>query len=143
MKIYFLLAIFLLTACQGVQKSARNVGYSAYELVGVEKRDLLRKRIKEATEDQKEAGESFTTALERLQQTYGVQETELERVYSRLNSAYEDAKEEVAEVKASREKMKYSRRGSFRGVEKRNRGRCNRRISNPGAAPPWRKPKAV
>jgi hypothetical protein len=71
----------------------------------VEKRDLLRKRINEATEDQKEAGESFTNALERLQQTYGVQGSELEKVYSRLNSAYEDAKEEVAEVKKSREKM--------------------------------------
>jgi methyl-accepting chemotaxis protein len=81
------------------------VGYSAYELVGVEKRDLLRRRINEATDDQKEAGESFASALERLQQTYGVQGSELEKVYSRLNSAFEDAKEEVDEVKKSREQM--------------------------------------
>lgn len=105
MKIYFCLIALLFTACQGVQKSARDVGYSAYELVGVEKRDLLRKRINEATADQKEAGESFTTALERLQQTYGVQGGDLEKVYSRLNSAYEDAQDEVDEVKKSREKM--------------------------------------
>jgi hypothetical protein len=105
MKILLCLVALALTACQAAEKSARNVGYSAYELVGVEKRDLLRKRINEATEDQKEAGESFTNALDRLQQTYGVQGSELEKVYSRLNSAYEDAKEEVAEVKNSREKM--------------------------------------
>lgn len=105
MKIFLCLLALALTACQAAERSARNVGYSAYELVGVEKRDLLRKRIKEATSDQKEAGESFTIALERLQQTYGVQGSELERVYSRLNSAYEDAKDEVAGVKESREKM--------------------------------------
>lgn len=105
MKIYLCLFALLLSACQGVEKSARDVGYSAYELIGVEKRDLLRRRINEATEDQKEAGESFASALERLQQTYGVQGSELERVYSRLNSAFEDARDEVAEVKKSREKM--------------------------------------
>lgn len=107
MKILFVLSLFFfLSGCQSaIEKSARNAGYSLYELVGVEKRDLLRKRITGATEEQKEAGESFTDALDKLQKTYGSEPSKLESKYRELNSAYENSVAQAEEVRSSREKM--------------------------------------
>src|SRR3954449_2629000 len=45
--------------------------YSAWEKVGVYKRDLLKKKIEAARDDQKAAGEQFKDALTRLKEMYG------------------------------------------------------------------------
>lgn len=102
----FALSLLLtLPACQSAQKAVRDVGYSAYELVGLEKRDLLKKRINEASEEQKEAGEEFKDALEKLRTLYGMQGGNLEKAYRKVNSAYEESEKQVREVQASRQKM--------------------------------------
>ena len=49
----------------------RSVYYSAMESVGVYKRDLLKKEVVAARDEQKEAGEQFQDALTRLKSIYG------------------------------------------------------------------------
>jgi len=88
----------MLTGCKSVY-------YGAWEKVGVHKRDLLKKNVTAARDDQKEAGEKFTDALTRLQQLYGFEGGDLEKGYRRLESDYnraaaqaDDVRKRVAEV---------------------------------------------
>lgn len=103
----FLIALTVLfAACENpVKRAARNAGYAAYEMVGVQKRDLLKKRINETRDDQKEAGEQFADALEKLQKMYNLKGGKLESQYNRAKSSYDTSKEKVGELKSSRQKM--------------------------------------
>lgn len=80
-----------LTAC----RSAR---YSAYEKVGVYKRDLLKKRVAAARDDQKQAQQEFQDTLTRLKQLAGFDGGDLERQYRRLQSDYQQAADRVKVV---------------------------------------------
>lgn len=76
------LALVLVTGC-------RSAVYSAYEKVGVYKRDLLKKRVVAARNEQKEAGEQFKDALTRLRELYSIQGGDLEKVYDKLKGEYD------------------------------------------------------
>lgn len=99
--------IFVASAAflSGCQSAARNVVYSAWEKVGVEKRDLLKDRIEDARDEQKDAGETFSDALEKLRAVYGVDGGELGKRYDKLKASYDDAEEEAEEVRKSIEKV--------------------------------------
>jgi ElaB/YqjD/DUF883 family membrane-anchored ribosome-binding protein len=85
--------------CQSMVDKAKNeVKYSAYEMVGVEKRDLFKKDVKKVQSSQEDTGEAFKDALEKLQKIYAFDGGNLERQYRSLNSSYEDAQEEVTSV---------------------------------------------
>lgn len=77
-----IVGITLATGC-------RSVMYSTYEKFGVYKRDLLKKRVLAARNEEKEAGEQFKDALTRLRELYGNQNTPLEKTYDRLKSEYD------------------------------------------------------
>ncbi len=77
-----LLASFCLLGC-------RNTYYAAWEKFGVHKRDLLKRKVEAARDDQKAAGEQFKDALTRLKELYGFQGGDLEKTYSSLQSDYE------------------------------------------------------
>jgi chromosome segregation ATPase len=64
--------------------------YSTYEKFGVYKRDLLKKRVAEARDDQQEAQAQFKDALTRLKEITSFDGGELERAYGSLKSEYED-----------------------------------------------------
>ena len=64
--------------------------YSTYEQFGVYKRDLLKKRVTEARDDQQEAQTQFKDALTRLKEITKFDGGELERAYSSLKSDYDD-----------------------------------------------------
>lgn len=100
-----LLIVSVLAAVCGCQSAARKVVYSAWETVGVEKRDLLKDKIEDARDDQKEAGETFKDALERLRETYKVDASKLSRQYDKLKDAYEDSEKDAQDVSRSIEKM--------------------------------------
>jgi chromosome segregation ATPase len=68
----------------------RSVYYATWEKFGVEKRDLLKKRVVEARDQQKEAGEQFQDALTRLKAMTGFDGGKLEKAYNGLKSDYED-----------------------------------------------------
>ncbi len=77
-----LLSILALAGC-------RSAYYSAWETVGVYKRDLLKKKVVAARDDEKLASEQFKDALTRLKEMYGFQGGDLEKTYNALNREYE------------------------------------------------------
>jgi hypothetical protein len=114
-----LLVFLTLSACaERIQQAARDTAYSAYEFVGVEKRDLLKRRIAGAGEKQKDASESFQDALQVLQATYGEQGTDTEKIYKKLSGSYEESAERAEDVKESSEKMNTVAQDLFREWEK-------------------------
>ena len=76
----------------------RNVMYSAYEKVGVYKRDLLKKRVVAARDEEKGAQQEFKDTLTRLKELTGFDGGDLEKRYRRLQSDYDDAASRVAGV---------------------------------------------
>jgi chromosome segregation ATPase len=68
----------------------RSAYYAAWEQFGVYKRDLLKKRVVEARDEQKAAGEEFKDAMTRLKELYAFEGGQLEKVYNSLNGEYED-----------------------------------------------------
>src|SRR5262245_30213809 len=86
-----LLSLMSLTGC-------RNVMYSAYENFGVYKRDLLKKRVVAARDEEKGAQQEFKDALTHLKDITGFEGGELEKRYRLLQSNYDDAASRVAAV---------------------------------------------
>lgn len=72
--------------------------YSVLEQVGVEKRELLARRVERAKESQQEAQEEFRDALEKFQAVTGHRGGELETRYDDLRAAYERSEEQAREV---------------------------------------------
>lgn len=81
-------------ALTGCQKTY----YSVLEKVGVEKRELLARRVTKAKESQEEAQEEFRDALERFQAVTGHRGGELEERYEDLRDAYERSAEQAHDV---------------------------------------------
>jgi hypothetical protein len=78
--------------------SCRNTMYSAYEKVGIYKRDLLKKRVVAARDEEKGAQQEFKDALTRLKELSGFEGGELEKRYRKLQSDYDDAAARVTAV---------------------------------------------
>jgi DNA repair exonuclease SbcCD ATPase subunit len=91
----------LLAAPLGCQKTY----YTVLESVGIEKRELLAKRVEKAKDSQEEAQEEFRDALERFQAVTGHEGGDLEDKYERLRDAYESSREQAAEVKERIDKI--------------------------------------
>jgi len=72
--------------------------YSAWEKVGVEKRDILVDRVENAKDSQEEAQEQFSSALEEFSALIEFDGGELEDVYDNLNGQFKDSKAAAAEV---------------------------------------------
>ena len=87
-----LLCALLICGCQ-------TASYWAWEKVGVYKRDLLKKNVVAARDDQKAASEQFKDALTRLKELNGFQGGNLEKVYSSLNRDYERSVERANTVR--------------------------------------------
>lgn len=90
---FSLSSLLSMTAC-------RSVVYSAYEKVGIYKRDLLKKRVVAARDEQKDAQQEFKDALTRLKEMTGFDGGALEKNYRQLQSDYDDAAARVAAVHA-------------------------------------------
>lgn len=85
------LVLFLLCGC-------RSAYYSTMEKFGVYKRDLLKKSVVAARDDEKAAGQQFTNALTRLKELYGFEGGDLEKTYNALNREYERSVERADAV---------------------------------------------
>ena len=84
-------ALFLLTGC-------KSAVYSAYEKFGVYKRDLLKKNVIAARDEQKETQQEFKDALTRLKEITKFEGGELEKRYRELQSDYDGAASQVQSV---------------------------------------------
>lgn len=97
-----LLLFVTLPAFINCQSATRKVVYSAWETIGVEKRDLLKNEIEDTRDSQKEAGASFQDALERLRAINSLNNVDggkLGKIYDRLKSSYEDAEKDASDVR--------------------------------------------
>ena len=93
-----ILAIVNLNGCQSAY-------YSAWEKLGVEKRDILVSRVENGKEAQEDAAEQFSSALEQFASVVEFDGGDLEKVYNALNSEYEDSVEAAEEVSTRIEKI--------------------------------------
>lgn len=95
MKKCLCLGLLVSLALLGGCKSAY---YSTMEKFGVYKRDLLKKRVVAARDDEKAAGEQFKDALTRLKELYRFEGGDLEKTYTALNKDYERSVERADAV---------------------------------------------
>lgn len=72
--------------------------YKTMESIGIEKRDILVDRVEEARDAQDSASEQFASALEQFRATVNFDGGDLEEIYDRLNSEYEDSTAEANDV---------------------------------------------
>lgn len=91
------LAIGLLSVIS-ITAGCRSAYYAAYEKFGVYKRDLLKKNVIAARDEQKEASEQFKDALTRLKELYGFSGGNLEKTYNSLQSEYDDCAGKAEDV---------------------------------------------
>lgn len=73
--------------------------YATYEKFGVYKRDLLKKRVVAARNDQQAASEQFKDALTKLKEVYRFDGAKLEQAYRDLDSKYKQSEERAAAVR--------------------------------------------
>lgn len=86
-------AALVLAACSGTY-------YKAMETMGYEKREILVDRVEAARDAQEEASEQFTSALDQFRATVNFDGGDLEAIYGRLNSEYQDSLSEAENVSA-------------------------------------------
>jgi Skp family chaperone for outer membrane proteins len=91
MKVIALFCLLVLTGCAQTY-------YSAWEKLGVEKRDILVDRVDNAKEAQVDAQAEFTSALDQFSQLINYDGGELEAVYDDLKGQYESAKDAANNV---------------------------------------------
>src|SRR5262245_47897955 len=72
--------------------------YKTMKKFGVEKRDILVKRVREARESQEEAKEDFRTALEKFRDVVEVDGGSLEKKYETLNKELERSEDKARQV---------------------------------------------
>ena len=97
--IFLVITAFGVISCQSaIKKAARETKYSAYEFVGIQKRDLFKKEVKNVKDDQEDASESFKDALDRLKEVYAFDGGNLERKYRSLDSSFKDTEKDANDV---------------------------------------------
>jgi len=109
-----LTALISLTGCRAAM-------YSAYEKVGIYKRDLLKKRVVAARDEEKGAQKEFKDALTRLKEMTRFDGGELEKRYRGLQSDYDDASSRVADVHTRIQDVETVANDLFAEWEKENR----------------------
>jgi hypothetical protein len=98
MKRTFALLPFLIVVLLALT-SCKSVYYGAYEKFGVYKRDLLKKRVVAARDEQKEASVEFKDALTRLKEITKYDGGKLEARYRQLQADYDDCAQRVESVR--------------------------------------------
>ncbi len=91
-RLSLLLASLLLLACESTY-------YNAMEKVGIHKRDILVDRVEEASDSQREAQEQFRDALSQFRSVVSFDGGDLEKLYTRLNSSYEDSRAAAEDIR--------------------------------------------
>jgi hypothetical protein len=86
MKIILLTLALILLGCETAY-------YNAWEKMGVHKRDLLVDRIEDTQEAQEDTQEQFKDALAQYRAVVNFEGGDLEKLYNKLNTEYEDSKQ--------------------------------------------------
>jgi hypothetical protein len=94
---HWLLVGFICASLSNI--GCRSAYYSMMEKAGVYKRDLLKKKVAAARDEQKEAGQQFKDALTRIRELYGFEGGNLEKTYNALKHDYERSAEKAEAVR--------------------------------------------
>jgi hypothetical protein len=94
MKYYQMLGLLLVVSLTGCQSAY----YGAMEKVGINKRDIMVDRVKDARASQDEAKETIKTTLEQFSAVVEIKSGDLEKTYKRLNDSFLDTESAVNEV---------------------------------------------
>lgn len=96
------LAICFLSAALLLTGGCRTAYYSTMEKFGVYKRDILKKEVVKARDEQKAASEQFKDALTRIREMYQFNGGDLEKTYDSLKRDYDKS---ASRAKAVRERI--------------------------------------
>ncbi len=88
MKNPFSTTVIALLGCLMLLAGCRSTYYAAYEKFGVHKRDLLKKEVTKARDDQAQAQEQFKDAMTRLKEITQFSGGDLEKNYNALKDDY-------------------------------------------------------
>ena len=91
-------ALLACLACDSARDAAREQYLKALEKVGIEKRDVLVKRVEKAKDAQVKAQTQFKDALEEFRAFVGYKGGELESRYDKLSGEYENAVKRADDV---------------------------------------------
>jgi len=80
--------------------SCNSMYYGTMEAFGVHKRDILVDRVEEGREAQEDAKKEFKSALEAFRSVADFDGGDLDKVYSKLSSRYENCEERAEEVRS-------------------------------------------
>lgn len=94
----YVLVLLLCSCANPIKKAVNNAKYSAWESVGVEKRDLFKREVNNVKEEQEDTQEAFKDALEQLKEVYAFDGGNLEKEQKKLQAAYNDAFEQSKDV---------------------------------------------
>jgi len=81
-----------------VLSGCKSAYYSAWEKFDVYKRDLLKRNVQAARDEEKAASEQFKDALTRLKEMYGFQGGDLEKTYNTMQKDYDRSVERANAV---------------------------------------------
>jgi hypothetical protein len=95
------------TGCRSsIERMTGGSTINSSEMVGIEKKDLLKDRVTDARDDQRNAEKSFKVALASLKSFYADNSKDLEKKYRTLQFSYEDALKNATEVQQSIDSLK-------------------------------------
>jgi DNA repair exonuclease SbcCD ATPase subunit len=92
-------AVLVLTGMTVLASGCDSWYYRTMKKFGVEKRDILVKRVKDGRKSQEEAKEEFKTALERFKSVIDVEGGSLEDKYEKLNRQLERSEQRAKDVR--------------------------------------------
>lgn len=90
-KLFLLCSVILLASCDSAY-------LATMEKVGFHKRDILVSRIEDTQKSQQEGQQQFKDALAQFKSVVSINGGELEAVYDKLNSEYEDSESAANEI---------------------------------------------
>lgn len=93
-------AAFVLLLCALMTGACQTVYYGTMEKFGIEKRDILVKRVDKARDAQEDAKAQFASALDRFISVTNYEGGDLEKQYRTLKSEYDDSVERAGEVRS-------------------------------------------
>jgi hypothetical protein len=90
----------LLMLVMGMALGCSSAYYNTMEKFGVHKRNIMVDRVEEARDSQKAAEKQFASALDQFKSVVAVDGGNLESVYKKLNSEYEDSKSAAEDIRS-------------------------------------------
>lgn len=105
------LAVILMLVCTA---GCSRAYYNTMERLGIPKRDILVDRVVKARDAQQEGQVQFESALEQFKSVVQVKESELEKVYKKLNREYEDSRAAADQIRERIEAIESVAKALFR-----------------------------